>query len=87
MTVIGGEREHSSPVLAPSGVEEILTRLRAERERQGLTQAQLGEKAGYCRNAIYFLESGRRGVRLETVEDCARALGLRVALVPAEETP
>ena len=61
-------------------VETLIAQLRAERVRQGLTQAELADRAGYCRNAIYFLESGRRGVRLETIADCAQALGLRIAL-------
>ena len=59
-------------------VETLIAQLRAERQRQGLTQAELADRAGYCRNAIYFLESGRRGVRLETIADCAEALGLQI---------
>jgi DNA-binding XRE family transcriptional regulator len=84
VTSLAEGREHPFPVLAPSGVTELIAGLRAERERQGLTQAQLAEKAGYCRNAIYFLESGRRGTRLETIADCAQTLGLRFALLPAD---
>ena len=63
-------------------VERLIAQLRTERQRQGLTQAELAAKAGYSRNAIYFVESGRRGVRLETIADCAEALGLEIALAP-----
>lgn len=81
-SVVEEEREHPSLVLAPSGVEEIATRLRAERKRKGITQAELGARAGYSRSAIYYLEKARRGTRVDMVVDCARALGFRLALVP-----
>ena len=65
-----------------TGVDELLTLMRTERKRQGITQAQLAAKAGYSRSGVYYLETGCRGTRVDMVADCARILGFRLALVP-----
>jgi transcriptional regulator with XRE-family HTH domain len=49
--------------------------LRRERERAGLSQEALADKAGLHRNAVALLEAGRRDVKLSTVAKLAKALG------------
>ncbi len=73
------------PIDTDGTAKGLLARLRAERERQGITQVALAHAAGYSPNAIYLAESGRHGTRLDTAADCAQALGLRVVLAPAGE--
>lgn len=52
-------------------------RLRGARERAGLTQAQLGQAAGYSdRQAISYIESGKGGVTTEAAARLAGALGV-----------
>jgi transcriptional regulator with XRE-family HTH domain len=51
-------------------------RMRQLREREGLSQAQLGARAGYTVGHISMLERGDRVPPLETIEHIARALGV-----------
>lgn len=56
-------------------------RLRAERHAQGLTQAQLAERAHVSRAFVIDLEQGRRaGAELARVLAVVRALGLVLAI-------
>ncbi|MEU2199834.1 helix-turn-helix domain-containing protein [Isoptericola sp. NPDC019482] len=59
--------------------------LRERRERAGLTQARLAEKAGVSRAFVIDLEAGKRA-RAELVRVLAvmRALELAIELVPAD---
>ena len=57
--------------------------LRAQRERQGLTQAQLADRARVTRESVSRLESGRDNARLSLVLNVLSALGLDVALEQA----
>lgn len=51
-------------------------RLRAERERQGLSQTQLAERVGITQVELSRFESGRRRCYLDTAKRLAEALGL-----------
>ena len=51
-------------------------RVRAERERQGLSQEQLGERAGLARTYIGGVERGERNVSLLNLIRIARGLGV-----------
>lgn len=58
--------------------------LRAERKRQGLTQAQLAERAGLCRQKLIQLEQGKPGVALAAYAAALKALDLVLTIKPAE---
>jgi DNA-binding XRE family transcriptional regulator len=57
-------------------VDDFSLRLKAIREKGGLTQALLAEKAGLSPQAIASLEQGTRGRTWETVRRLALALGV-----------
>lgn len=50
--------------------------LRAAREKAGLSQEALAERAGMHRNAVALLETGKRDPRVSTVAKLAKALGV-----------
>ena len=54
------------------------------REAAGLTQAQLGKRAGVGRKLIYRLENGRSAVRADKVIRVLATLGLMPVIVPSE---
>lgn len=57
-------------------VTPIQISLREAREKAGLTQTELAEKAGVAQRVISEMETGRtKEVRLETFERLCRALG------------
>jgi transcriptional regulator with XRE-family HTH domain len=57
--------------------EGLARRLRQSRERAGLKQEQVAERAGCTRAQIINLEAGKGGgARLDTVEALAEALGV-----------
>ena len=51
--------------------------LRRARDRAGLTQTELGTRAGLSKNGVYTLEKGRRSPNLETVLRLCEGLSLR----------
>lgn len=55
--------------------DTFAARLRSLRERAGLTQAALAERAGLQRLAVIRLEAGQRRPALETAQALARTLG------------
>ena len=57
-------------------VDDFTLRLKALRDKAGLTQAQLAQKAGLSPQAIAALEQGTRGPTWETVRRLAMALGI-----------
>jgi len=71
-----------------NGVASVLdlgAELRVERRRQGLTQAEVAQRANVSRAFVIDLERGRRpAAELTRVLSVAAALGLGVALVPSE---
>jgi DNA-binding XRE family transcriptional regulator len=59
-------------------VDDFTLRLRALREKDGLTQAELAEKAGLSVQAIAALEQGTRRPTWDTVRRLARVLKVGV---------
>lgn len=54
-------------------------RLRELRTRRGMTQAALAERAGITSSFLSFLELGRKKGSLDTYDQLARGLGVRLA--------
>jgi predicted transcriptional regulator len=72
-------------VLQPKGnIGRILAR---ERQRRGLTQADLAKRMGRAQTYIARVEGGKRDPRWETVLDFARALELEPMLIPRSWVP
>ena len=59
--------------------ELMAARLKALRERRGLTQEQLAEKSGVGRSHLARLETGKQDPTLSTLEKLAKALKVDVA--------
>ena len=49
--------------------------VRAERERAGLKQVEVGERIGVGQQRLALIESGRQNVTLRTMASLAEALG------------
>lgn len=67
-------------------LDEVFRALRAERERQGLSLADVSQRMGIPRESICRLENLEHGnFQITTVQRYAEALGMKVkvALVPA----
>lgn len=58
-------------------------RVRELRDARGLTQEALADAAGLHRTHISLIETGKRSVQLETIEQLAKALKVQ----PAEIMP
>ena len=64
------------------------TRLRALRKAAGLTQGELGEKAGFAQETISHYENDRRPMQLDHMRSLARVLNCTVAdLLPEQDNP
>lgn len=62
---------------------EVGARVRAARERAGLTQAAVGTYVGVSRASIAMVETGRAGLLIDSLLDLAVALDVPVmSLVP-----
>ena len=75
--------EYEGPVLAGAywEVRRVMAALKAERERQGLTLAQLAKRSGLDKGAISKLETGRQvNPTVDTLSRIAAGLGVRVGL-------
>jgi putative transcriptional regulator len=59
----------------------IRLRVKDYRERQGLTQVELAEKAGVRRATVSDYERGRLRIDLATLEKLANALGVDAAML------
>lgn len=64
---------------------ELISHLRTERQRQGVTIVELEEKLGVCRNHLDKLENGIARPSGFILSCWAWALGLRLQVVPLEE--
>lgn len=61
--------------------------LARERQRQGLTQADLAKRMGRDQTFVARVEGGKRDPRWQTVLDFARALDLEPMLIPRSWVP
>ena len=81
--------EYEGPVQAAHSweVRRVMARLKAQRERQGLTIAQLAERSGVDKGAISKLETGRQiNPTVDTLCRIAAGLGIKIGLtVQAED--
>lgn len=60
--------------------EQLGAALRRRRRSLGLTQAEIGEKAGLRQATISDLERGVKGVHLKSLCDALAALGLELSI-------
>lgn len=60
-------------------VERMAMRVKEWRERRGLTQEQLADKAGISRGFLARLETARHDPKLSTLEKIAKALKVDIA--------
>jgi len=67
------------PITSSETLGKVLRRYRKE---QGLTQSNAGKKFNILQSSISGIESGRPGVRLETVFRYMSALSLEMHLEP-----
>lgn len=54
-------------------------RVRAEREKLGLSQEALAAKAGMHRTYIGMIERAEKNITLENIERLAKALGIQIS--------
>jgi y4mF family transcriptional regulator len=57
---------------------EIGTFIRKERQRRGLTQQQLADKANVGLNFVYQLEKNKQTVQLDKANQVLRSLGYEI---------
>jgi len=65
---------------------KVAKRLRELRDRRGLTQGDLAERAGISASFLSFLEMGRRKGSLETYGRLADSLGVPMSVLFQNET-
>lgn len=63
--------------------KRVCQRLKALREKEGLTQGQLAKRAGIQRVTLNRIENGSQNATLETLEKLAGSLGVDVATLLA----
>lgn len=68
-------------------IQDISFRLKAARERKGLTQRALAKQAGVPQGHISRIENGTVDLRLSSLIALARVLDLELALVPRKALP
>lgn len=68
-------------------ITHIANKLKAEREARGLSQRALGKLAGVPQSHISKIENGTVDLRLSSLIELARVLGLELALVPRKALP
>ena len=67
--------ENGAPADDPDDIARIVAkRLQEARKKAGLTQTQLGERAGVTQNYIYELEYGTTNISIRTLDKMAKAL-------------
>lgn len=68
-------------------IEYIARELREAREARGLSQRELGRKAGVPQGHISKIENGAVDLRLSSLVALARTLDLELELVPRKVVP
>ncbi|MFA6446409.1 MAG: helix-turn-helix transcriptional regulator [Candidatus Paceibacterota bacterium] len=66
---------------APRTLIRFGEHIRNERMRRGLSQEELGEKAGVHRTYVGMIERGEKNITLLNIEKFARALGVRISVL------
>jgi len=66
---------------------DLARAIRLERNRKGMSQVELAERLKMPQSQIARIETGERDIRLSTLAQIARALGLEPMLVPKRLTP
>lgn len=66
---------------------DLLERIRVQRRDKRMSQSQLGHMLRMPQSQIARIEQGNRDVRLSTLLELARALGLEPMLVPKQLVP
>lgn len=64
----------------------IVQRLVKQRRRLGLTQVMLAEKMSISQTTVSEFESGACSPTLKTLERYAKAVGMKLSVVPEDET-
>jgi len=67
--------------------EHVIRALKLARQERGLSQRQLGAKAGVPQGHISRIENGTVDLKLSSLVGLARILGLEVMLVPRKLLP
>lgn len=60
-------------------IEKIAMRIKAERAKRKITQAELAERAGISHGYLARLETGRQDPTITTLEKIAKALRVKVS--------
>lgn len=60
-------------------IEKIAMRIKAERAKRKITQAELAERAGISHGYLARLETGRQDPTITTLEKLAKALRVKVS--------
>ncbi|MGM0634058.1 MAG: helix-turn-helix domain-containing protein [Pseudomonadota bacterium] len=71
----------------PHATEDIIEALKKARKERGLTQRGLSEKAGIPQSHISKIESGAVDMKLSSLVELARSLGLEVTVIPRRLVP
>lgn len=66
---------------------DIAGRLKAARRARGLSQRALSDKAGLPQSHISRIENGAVDLKVSSLIELARTLGLELMLVPARHVP
>jgi len=64
-----------------SEIQLFVERLRAERERKGISQMDLSFKAGLSQNQVNYIETGKRTPNLYTILSICKALEINPAVL------
>ncbi len=70
-----------------SDIQKIAEQLAAVRKAKGLSQEALARKLGMKQSQISDIEAGKRNVRVGTLIEVGRAIGLELVLVPRALLP
>ena len=68
-------------------IADIVEELKTAREAQGLSQRKLSQLVGIPQGHISKIESGNVDLRVSSLIQLARALGLELTLVPRKALP
>lgn len=68
-------------------IEHIASRLKSERKARGLSQRELSQLSGLPQSHISKIENGTVDLRLSSLIELARVLGLELTLVPKKVLP